>query len=403
MCRRTESFATFTDIYRGIQRPFDDAVKKPGGSACRIIRRRRGQRGDTLATSSVDSHSFTQWCKEKWKFIAGLVGAAAGVPIAGTTLLKVGKDVSGLIPAEALPYLLNAFGLLILVICLALLLGRAAAKRTKTTAAGTVHEFTTWWFSVWAFWLLAYILQTLLHWPMQGWGNQETVSLHQHLLRNNYPMLRAVELIPDALALAINYCFLRCYFILAHRNTHMTFGISWFVAIVLSLFLTLGVVHVLSLFLSSPGNQTKVLWLISLALLGGFIQCVSMCLLVGRLESRIISPPLAVIFLLYCYATLQLAANTIYAAHQVPSLYAMTDGEDFVQRVETVWFVCLFVALLLKVLLYVFVYWLIESGILNFYVEWMHGDGRIVGDTVRKSIDQERKEFLENWQKLQRI
>lgn len=101
----------------------------------------------------------------------------------------------------------------------------------------------------------------------------------------------------------------------------------------------------------------------------GIAACVAIALLVGRLEGKTIDAPRWVVVLLYLYAAIQVA----WAAFSQDSWLML---------------ILLNVALLLKCCLFLFVAWLIQTGMLLYYME-----------KVRLQVDSgsiERKEFLQH-------
>lgn len=103
----------------------------------------------------------------------------------------------------------------------------------------------------------------------------------------------------------------------------------------------------------------------------GFAQGTALALLVGRLESRYVDPPTAVVALLYLYAAIQ-GAWPAFQTH------------------ESLMMVLTVAALVLKCLLFLFIAWLFESRILLFYLTRMRELGEDIGSA--------RLEFLRSVQ-----
>jgi hypothetical protein len=88
----------------------------------------------------------------------------------------------------------------------------------------------------------------------------------------------------------------------------------------------------------------------------GALSGVAMAFFVGRLESRLLRPPRWLLMALYCYATLQFGYGFLAVDFKQPILW------------EPLFF---FIVLLLKILLALFVNWLVGTGNLLFYLRYM--------------------------------
>jgi hypothetical protein len=101
--------------------------------------------------------------------------------------------------------------------------------------------------------------------------------------------------------------------------------------------------------------------------ISGFAAGVVLAMTVGRLQSKYIDPPLWIVIILYVYAVIQ---GTIAAFSSNHGLQAAM----------------LLIAFPMKCLLFIFVAWILESGLLLFYVEQVH-----TGDSERRK---QRREFF---------
>jgi hypothetical protein len=125
----------------------------------------------------------------------------------------------------------------------------------------------------------------------------------------------------------------------------------------------------------SFGSSASLDFVTSLSI--GALSGVAMAFFIGRLESRLLLPPRWLLMALYCYAVLQFG----YGFLEVP-IQISTNWQPFF----------FFFVLLLKILLALFVYWLIGTGNLLFYLRYMselnqdYPDRRLifVGETSRR-------------------
>lgn len=237
-----------------------------------------------------------------------------------------------------------------------------------------------------------------MYWPIVGMDGHK-LSIFEAAGNFHVACPEILNALLNWISVGTAYCFLRCYFTIVFGRA-FTHGITWTLRIVLGVVMFLYLAYATSLLFGPISDGIKMGWLIALGIGGGFVTCVCMCMLIGRLESRIISPPLIMIFLLYCYAALQIAANGNYYSLQIlklPSFNHIVGIGDLKVLLETSFGVMLFFALLLKTLMFIFFYWLIESGVLVFFIEWMRSNGRVGDTSSATTIEAARVEYIERY------
>jgi hypothetical protein len=104
---------------------------------------------------------------------------------------------------------------------------------------------------------------------------------------------------------------------------------------------------------------------------GSFAAGAVIALLTGRLESKLINPPLVITVALYLYAVIQ--ATLVLFPNDAELMIAMTS-----------------VAFLFKVILFLLITWLLGSGVLIFYLA--------ESDVLHQATPHKRKEFVEAFQ-----
>jgi len=103
--------------------------------------------------------------------------------------------------------------------------------------------------------------------------------------------------------------------------------------------------------------------------LSGFAQGVLIALVVGRLDSKFIEPPTLITVMLYLYATIQ-GLLSLFAADLLTLLFLSS------------------LAFFLKVVFFIYLAWLLASGVLVFYLaEVRH---------LHLGVDEQRSEFVGN-------
>jgi hypothetical protein len=233
------------------------------------------------------------------------------------------------------------------LVCVVLLFSIPKSRADITIeprAATAVEQFFEVWERLWVFWIFLYLLIATNAWMTffdlpngDGWlwaslenlfNNLQTMGLvlmYIVLTKTTVDLKKAQSKLPWAKGLSVVAVvttaegFLRFF----HQNAP----------------------SVLSDTLSSPDIFR---WL------SGICAGVALALVVGRLDSKYVNPPTLVMPLLYLYAIIQ------------PAWSVFDNPEERLVRN-----VLMLVALALKCLLFIFVAWLLESGVLFFYLERM--------------------------------
>ncbi len=217
-----------------------------------------------------------------------------------------------------------------------------------------VRHFTRMWHWVFAFLALFYLLRAMGHLPaFDGNTTAEVVFAILTATANN-----------------VVWFFLACcYFILAEEsvtrtheeldNPRVTIAYEY----ILPPFLLLVVATVVMGFM----RESSFAWYVAdrvIALLSGAVNGVVLALFVGRLDSKFVSPPTVLLILLYCYACIQ----PLVAVFGVPAGTASIELGHWVDAVRDFEAILIPTALALKLLLFVFVLWALETRRLHFYM-----------------------------------
>jgi hypothetical protein len=308
---------------------------------------------------------------------------------------------------------LNFIALLVLVSICGAISSQTWARKSKSDVHEALHNFTKWWFFALCAWLIVYVLLCIQNWPKMLTNETETTltTLYKSMLvPESYARAQLFNFALMLVTFCVSYCFLKCYFVLSPQVTHLTLGITGFLVITFILIIIANIAHLGWLFSIGPDVQKlkefEVVCVSALALLAGFINCVAMCLLFGRLESRILSPLLLLIFFMYCYGAMQIVMNVVYTAPDIVILYypdvirkntPHKNLQELIAYIEGGMMGLLIFAAVLKATLFIFIYWLIDSGFLAFYLAWMQANGKINENLPKQSIDDERRIFLDRW------
>jgi len=242
---------------------------------------------------------------------------------------------------------------LVVLLLLLLFLPSARIERSQyPRSSRAVGQFVNCWWLTWVFWLALYTLfavKALLSvWrsPVQTLAMPITAILEN--LLSNLP----------ALAIVL------CYIVLAAPHSQDRSEpppLPW--ARWLAVVLALTVLEIILTVVPATSGSAHVVF----RWISAFGSGVAMALLVGRFDSKLIDPPQWLIFLFYVYAVIQ-AGFAEFPEH--PNLAV----------------VLINVALIIKLLLYGFVFWLFDSGVLLFYFERAR--------TMDKYVPGEREQFV---------
>ena len=179
-------------------------------------------------------------------------------------------------------------------------------------------------------------------------------------------------------------CIVLCYLRLSDINRGDKYH---YLILVLPLTLVVALVFIA---LESMGPKSALQAQISSAFLLGLGACeaVILSLFIGKLDSRAINPPSAIVALMYLYAALQV----FYKAFELDGNVWRLTGSEAPGVVRNIAFDVLLLVALLKGVLFILVYWMRASGGLLFFVYWM--EKHLSPGPASKTIDNERDEFL---------
>ena len=339
-----------------------------------------------IAYHEGDEHFWT-WVRRHWGRALGIVSPFL-IPLPFKALEP---HLANWLPSpsqysKVAPYFLNLVTLSIL------LLFFTGPPRTDhknhEVASLAVRKFAAWWHRMWWIWFLMYLVMTLLRFPnplIDAGGGASTDLLTYLKGSGSVPSAHwhTASAFEGAIAFSANACMLMCYLTLAHyRKPERELA-----GIVAMVFVQLFVPQLIVVSTAYAGQLNEHRYAtadLSLSLFYGTIACVSMSVLIGRLESRVIAPPLLVVVVLYVYAALQLVANVLLGAQSMPGLPANTLAFTVSSMA-----VLLLAAVFLKALLFLLVYWLLHSGVLLYYMHWM-----LRSSDANSGIEAERKDFL---------
>lgn len=333
---------------------------------------------------------FWTWLRHNWMKAAGVVSPfIATLPLKFlwnyvAPLLEIPPDFNAVVP-----YALNAIAILVALI---FLIDPPEGDSDNPKSSAALKEFYKWWRILWLAFFVAYLVMGAMYLPVQNPCKPNTIIGFQASLKGcaaapagpagAWYLARAFV---DAASLAVFACVFMCYFSLAqYRGPERNIG-----GAVAAVFVVIFLPELWIVYKGYSATATDNWRFFALAfyvwpLIFGLIGSLSLTVLVGRLESRVISPPLIVILLLYLYAAMQLVVNALDGASAHPHLQ-----EEAQRLIERVLLRIIIVAVFLKALLFLFGHWLLHSGVLLYYMDWMDK-----ADDVQNGIDMERDAFV---------
>lgn len=318
---------------------------------------------------------FHEWMKAKTRRVVGYAGLLAVLKVTIDYVFPLWQSFLAHVPKHLQPIMSEVINIVLLLIIGGLFVWRRPQvdSRFRKATTAVTHFHVAWrWF--WLLFLLMYLNGTYLDYYFHSSPEDALKSIPAWLWRRFIDnTLSNLTL----LALFVSYVVLAGYKV---RNYLLT-GICACIALaMLEIALIVGS--------SSLGNdQSLFASLIWQMLLGGIAGTV-LALFVGRLENRVINPPLWLIFALYFYASLQ----PIYAAIQATSpILEFNHYKQFKAILDTAAAAISVVAAILKIALFALIYWLLDTGVMLFYCNWLHEPGRARGE-----IHAQRDEFLAN-------
>jgi hypothetical protein len=322
---------------------------------------------------AIYTNSFNEWLRGNWKRFYAALGSFAFV---GSF-----KVVDALAPMSKhwhqygaiIPYLVNAAGLFVIMIVITVGRRPATDERLDDKELKLIARFDKNWQWVWTAFFMLYLYLLISHLAPLG------PVLH--------PRYYALDLfISNFLGNLVTVPTILCYFSLAWYKSpdHRATGLVFIGLILLTIPDLLLVIEQYSNTHFLQANEIA-FWRFVITLLGGFISCVTLAMLAGRLESRVIGAPFWAIFFLYSYAALQVPLSVLGPMQEVVGNYApnLVGDANMLTALVTIsgWF--------LKALLFIFVYWLLDSGSLLYYLHWT-----VVAEKEPYNVDNKRQEFI---------
>lgn len=236
---------------------------------------------------------------------------------------------------DSLPIIVPSFQAFVITVLLFFIPAprQHSKKFPETTAA--INQFYHVWTYLWVSWLALYLVLTAFQ--ISPDSNTSVVHQWQNLITNFFNNISTIF-------------FLMAYVILSERTVLSggdTKPLPWgkFIA---------GLIVITGAEFASAQFELRVHGSIAQASMifewvSGVGAAVSIALFVGRLESKTIDPPRGLVVMLYFYAAIQVAWPAFPGATRLT-------------------LVVLSLALVLKCLLFLFVAWLLQSGVLMYYM-----------------------------------
>ncbi len=247
--------------------------------------------------------------------------------------------------------------------CLVLLL---LIPKSKSNAKGSdresiaVNQFLDTWRMIWLFWLLLFSV----YMAEEFWINILNISPMP-----NFPIF---PLVKDFFNNLQTISLVICYVVVTKKTvdtSHPNLRLPWMSWLILLIIVT-GVEALLLACLPKGYELTGkspefFTWFSAIS------AAVALALVVGRLDSKFINPPSWTVVMMYFYAAIQPVWGVFYEKKIIEKLFS---GFAFI----------------LKCLIFLFIVWLFQSGVLYFYMERM---AKLV-EHVKKDRDAYREDFF---------
>lgn len=285
--------------------------------------------------------NFTEWVKMSLAWLS--------IPIFGLAWAVCAEAIIRLIPkALAWPWIfpcLFGFQALYVALLYSVVPAPVTDRSLASRASRAAEQFVQAWKRVWLFWILLYAaFAAISSWevsriaanePTTGWLPWDLAMAAENLLSN-----------------LVTAALIMCYIVVSRKTVDLgdsRESLPWKYALLAVMVIAaaevlarLGVSAGVGQWLG--GLPSVVKWITALA------SGLTLALFVGRLDSKLIRPPVVVVTLLYLYAVMQ--TGWIKFEESRATMALLTNA-----------------ALFLKTLLFVFVAWLLRSGILLFYLD----------------------------------
>jgi hypothetical protein len=324
--------------------------------------------------------TFPKWLGQERRRLWPMVVFAAGLPAVITPILR-NIPLPGYWPDSRWHNLISlACNLVALLVILAFAWQDPFTSRSKEPQASeVVLNFHACWCLFWLSLLVMYMVLIAQELMTQLNGASEvSVGMEVLTLAANFAGNLA------------NLFLLLCFLVLARRNSDPR-RLQWVAWCAVLVVVTLA--EVIFVMVSSGANSrlppppvaSPARFMIDLVY--SFAGAISLALLIGRLESKFILAPLWVVGVLYCYAIIQVVFPI---CDHVPKWFKDVDSptrlsliEHTLRSLETGLYGA---AAVLKVVLFLFVSWMLQTGVLLYYVCGVH--------SLEDEVIRERREFI---------
>lgn len=236
---------------------------------------------------------------------------------------------------DYLPLIVPSFQAIVIAVLLFLIPSPRQHSKNFPETTAAVNQFYHVWTYLWLSWLILYVI--LAAFKLDPISKTLFIETWQSLIRNFFNNISSVF-------------FLMAYVILSERTVlpgGHTKPLPWGKFIAVLIIVSAAEFAATQLDLQVDGStilSTQVFQWIS-----GVGAAVAIALFVGRLESKTIDPPRGLVVTLYFYAAIQVAWPNFLIQNKLEV-------------------VILSLALILKCLLFLFVAWLLQSGVLMYYM-----------------------------------
>lgn len=309
--------------------------------------------------------NFNDWFKSNWRKASAIMGLLGLTPIASYVIkyMQEAGDWKNLIP-----FSLNALLIAFLLTVFLKITPHTHVRHSE--ASDKVKKFNYTWIVFLFVFFIQYFYFTII----------EAGQVFGFIKGNNPIMLpptkKIIEyVLAETTTLALFFCYIR---IAGYRLSHVFFPafLVWIFGIV--------IYTIAFAILDSKYNNMLNL---AIEIISSGINCVILAIFISRLDSKVIATPLVVISALYLYAALQAITGPIdWAVDYYRSKEAIEQFKYPLHLLEQANGVLTIVGAILKGLLFSVVYWLLDTGMLLFYFDWI----------INKSgsLESDRRTFL---------
>jgi hypothetical protein len=301
---------------------------------------------------NMDNEEFWRWLRNHgvavWGSVVAVLALLANAPERAATITRLFGAY-----AAAMPAVLHVVVLFVFMLLLGLLKYpevHASRRESLDRALAALHQFRVAWSVVVLTWFLLYVIMTLQSLPLlpPALRNGAKAQLIWSLLEIAFNNVQTLSL--GLCFLVLSESSLESLGDTGTRRYRSTMAIPAFIGVMAVVILT-----AVQCLISSATQNT-----FHAALISGLLASVAFGLFIGRLESKYIEVSRGVMAALYLYAAVQV----LFA------FFAANAGLDaFAAPIRPVVVVA---ALLLKTLMFAFIYWCYATGRLLYYFDRVH-------------------------------